>query len=384
MPRAAAVIEYRGKRGLVFRIKYADAAGKQVMETVGAERDGVTRKEAEAELRERLVRVERKGYRRPKPISFREYAERWFREGEKRRQWKPATVRAYKFVRPRLVKTFGSMPLGSIRPRHVVAYVTASELGASTISRDLALLHAIFDSALREELIDSNPALRVERPKQPRRRWRLLEPHEVPAVSKAFTDARARRVFLTLALTGLRRSELQALRWRHVNMLDGTIRVEESKSEEGERLVALPHSLASELADHYRETKFRGDDEFVFANPKLGSKLDDKWYSERFTAALTAAGITDYVRPFHDMRHTALTNLAATGASPIAVMATAGHRSMSTTRRYLHLAGVVFRDDAAALERRLLSTPLSTHLSTPEPISDDPAPLNQASQASAD
>jgi integrase/recombinase XerD len=191
-------------------------------------------------------------------------------------------------------------------------------------------------------------------------------------------------VFLTLALTGLRRSELQALRWRHVNMLDGTIRVEESKSEEGERLVALPHSLASELADHYRETKFRGDDEFVFANPKLGSKLDDKWYSERFTAALTAAGITDYVRPFHDMRHTALTNLAATGASPIAVMATAGHRSMSTTRRYLHLAGVVFRDDAAALERRLLSTPLSTHLSTPEPISDDPAPLNQASQASAD
>jgi Phage integrase family len=56
------------------------------------------------------------------------------------------------------------------------------------------------------------------------------------------------------------------------------------------------------------------------------------------------------------MRHTALTNLAATGASPIAVMATAGHRSMSTTNRYLHLAGVVFRADADALERRLLGS----------------------------
>ena len=75
------------------------------------------------------------------------------------------------------------------------------------------------------------------------------------------------------------------------------------------------------------------------------------------------------------MRHTALTNLAATGASPIAVMATAGHRSMQTTKQYLHLAGVVFREDASALERRLLGevegVESSTHLSESEAISAD-------------
>jgi len=38
-------------------------------------------------------------------------------------------------------------------------------------------------------------------------------------------------------------------------------------------------------------------------------------------------------------------------------MATAGHRSMQTTKQYLHLAGVVFRDDADALSRRLLGVP---------------------------
>jgi site-specific recombinase XerC len=96
-----------------------------------------------------------------------------------RRHWKPATVRAYKFVRARLVDGFGPMPLGAIRPRHIGEWVAESELGASTISRHLALLHAIFDSAEREELIDSNPAKRIERPKMPRRRWRLLEPAEV-------------------------------------------------------------------------------------------------------------------------------------------------------------------------------------------------------------
>ena len=35
-------------------------------------------------------------------------------------------------------------------------------------------------------------------------------------------------------------------------------------------------------------------------------------------------------------------------------MARAGHRNMRTTQTYLHLAGIVFRDEAAALERRLL------------------------------
>jgi integrase len=73
-----------------------------------------------------------------------------------------------------------------------------------------------------------------------------------------------------------------------------------------------------------------------------------------FQKALKAAGVEGRIRSFHDMRHTALTNLAATGASPIAVMATAGHRSMSTTKGYMHLAGVVFRDEASALERSLL------------------------------
>jgi integrase len=67
-----------------------------------------------------------------------------------------------------------------------------------------------------------------------------------------------------------------------------------------------------------------------------------------------AAGITDYIRPFHDARHASLTNGAAAGETPIALMTRAGHRSMQTTKTYLHLAGVVFREEAAALERRML------------------------------
>src|SRR5437867_69867 len=99
MPRGAAVIPYDGKRGRTWRIKYADATGRQVMETIGAERDGVTRAKAEAELRERLVKVERRGWRKPAPLNFKTYADQWFDAGEARRGWKPRTVQQYASVR---------------------------------------------------------------------------------------------------------------------------------------------------------------------------------------------------------------------------------------------------------------------------------------------
>jgi integrase len=169
--------------------------------------------------------------------------------------------------------------------------------------------------------------------------------------------------------------QLERLRWGHVNLLEGTLRVVESKSEEGERLIAISPTLLRELGEQYRETPFKADTDYVFAHPERGTHVCDKWYREHFRAALKSAGIDPAsVRTFHDMRHTALTNLAATGASPIAVMATAGHRSMQTTKRYLHLAGVTFQADADALERRLLgelSTKLSTDLGEPETISHD-------------
>lgn len=75
----------------------------------------------------------------------------------------------------------------------------------------------------------------------------------------------------------------------------------------------------------------------------------------------------------HDLRHTALTNLAAAGASQTALMETAGHRSFQTTQQYIDLAGVVFRDEAEALSRRLLGVPET---------GTNPAQTVQASQSS--
>src|SRR5205814_6799971 len=65
---------YEGKRGVRWRIRYTDAAGKRVLETLGRE-PAWNRRRAEAELRARLVDVERNGYRKPEKLSFAAFAE---------------------------------------------------------------------------------------------------------------------------------------------------------------------------------------------------------------------------------------------------------------------------------------------------------------------
>jgi integrase len=364
--RNSGVIRYEGKRGVVWRIKYVDANGVQIQETLGKESEGWTRKKAKAELRERVVRVEKKNWTKPSALTFAGYADQWFERGQAHRSWSTRTVSGYRGVLTRLKEDLGALSLASIRPSRITEYVAwASEVkkqGPASLNRDITLLHDIFKSAKREELIETNPADDVERPKIVQRKWRILEPAEIRAVLKEFEDEQARTVFLTVALTALRRHELQNLRWRDIILTDPErgpyMRVRKSKSESGVRNIPITPTLADALFEHRSRSPYQGEDELVFCS-KSGRTFDDKTYAEQFRAALKSAGIEDYVRPFHDMRHSSIANDAAAGANPTALMAKAGHSDMKTTKGYLHLAGVVFRDETEALERRLLGASVS-------------------------
>lgn len=124
--------------------------------------------------------------------------------------------------------------------------------------------------------------------------------------------------------------------------------------------------LAEMLWQHRRASAFQGEGELVFCHPQKGKPLDVDTYRVAFAAALTGAAITEHVRPFHDLRHASLTNGAAAGETPIALMTRAGHANMSTTQTYLHLAGVVFPDEAKRLEERFASptTEVGTEVGT--------------------
>jgi integrase len=390
MPASSGVIEYEGKRGKVFRIKYRDADGKQVMETVGSAREGMTSTKAAKMRRQRLGEVD-KGWRKPDPATFAVTVPEWLAALGAEKNWETSTAAQYVSIIRRLNEWFGPMMFAAIRPSDIVAYKTAKlgKLAGATVSRDLSILHSIFAWGVVTERIDRNPTTGVPHPAAAKRKGNALRPEEVQALARAFDDEQDRLVFLTLVLTGLRRSELQSLTWSDVDLIDNRLRVVDSKTETGQRSVALPPSLAERLWQRRRSSPYRGDTDRVFCHPDAGSVYRYETFAEALKRAYKAAELDfpEGMRCMHDLRVTSITNDAIAGANPVALMTKAGHASMSTTRRYLRLAGTVFPEEAEALERRMLgfsSTEPSTRLSEPDPTEEESASLNHAVDAPAD
>jgi integrase len=378
--RNGSVIRYTGKRGGTWSIRYRDADGRRVSETLGRELDGWDKKMATEALRERLVDVKREGRRKLEPVTFATFARAWLESYPATKDLKRSTTEGYtSIIEGHLIPEFGRLQLAAIDARELERYLARKQaLAPRTRNRHLNLLHSLMKAGEGRGLVRSNPVSAVERPREPRRRWTILSPTEVGRVERAFAElaeegegeerafaAQARVVFLTVVSAGLRRGEVLGLRWRDVSLADpagATLRVRETwvrgapdtpKSEKSERTIALGERLASELFDHRARTAYQGDDERVFCNPLTGRPLDPKRYAATLRLALKRAKVDGKLRPFHDGRHTSITNAAAAGTSPAALMARAGHSVFKTTQGYIDLAGETFREEAEPLEERL-------------------------------
>ncbi len=382
MPSGAAVIRYAGKRGVSWRLKYRDASGRQIMETLGRSPEW-NRRKADAALRHRLADVEREGFERPKPLDFATFADTWLAEYPDARGLKHSTRRGYEIILERHLKpTLGRVRLADIDVSEVERLVVAKRraaLSPATVNRVLNVLSLILNAAIRRGLVRVNVVSLIDRPKEARRRWRILSPVEVRKIEAEFSALiqeaeterdRAdlivtRRLFLFHMGTAVRRGEAAGLRWRSVFLADPSgpvLRVEETwvrsrtetpKSEAGRRTISLGRKIAAELWEHRGWSQYDGDDDYVFPNPRTGSPFDANRYGELLRLALRRAGIEENIRPSHELRHSSITNAAAAGTSPEALMSRAGHSSYATTRRYIDLAGERFRAEADRLEDRL-------------------------------
>jgi integrase len=258
---------------------------------------------------------------------------------------------------------------------------------ASAASSGGSILHSIFAWAVATERADRNPCNGIRHPQKPKWRGQALRPEEVQALLRAFGDEQARRVFLTLVLTGIRAAELQALRWADVDLIENRLRVVTSKTKTGERSIALPPMLAEKLWQHRRTTSYKADQDRVFCHAERGSVYRSEWFKAALEEACKGAGIMlpPGFRKMHDLRVTSITNGVRADENSVKLQARAGHSNFVTTQRYIDLAGVVFHDEAAALADRMLglSTERSTRLAEPQPVSDDAARLESTAAASA-
>src|SRR3954451_25281523 len=190
MPRGANVVRYQGRRGAVWRIRYRDAAGRQVQETLGPEPPWTERK-AKRELGQRLATVA-EGFRKPERVTFCDFAARFVREYLPGRNLKQTTIENYRYILDgHLVPYFGDLVLTEVeaRPELIDGYIAlkAEEgLSPKTIQNHLLLLSVMLRRALVWRLIRSNPVLSIDRPKLVQPEMSVLTETEIARVASAY------------------------------------------------------------------------------------------------------------------------------------------------------------------------------------------------------
>ena len=212
-----------------------------------------------------------------------------------------------------------------------------------TIARRLSALRRFYQHLEREGRISNNPCDRVDAPRLGRPLPDVLSEQEVERLLAApdldtASGLRDRAMLEVLYATGLRVSELVGLRPEQVNLVQGVLRVVGKGGKE--RLVPLGEPAVDWLERFLREG--RADILGVKRTSALfptsrGSAMTRQafWYLvKRYSVR---AGISRDISP-HTLRHAFATHLLDHGADLRVVQMLLGHRDISTTQIYTHIA----------------------------------------------
>jgi integrase/recombinase XerD len=216
-------------------------------------------------------------------------------------------------------------------------------LRASSQARLHSSLKRFYQFAVRANRIVSDPTLKLDRPKRAQRFPKTLSEDDVEALLGAPDlqtplGLRDRAMLEVLYATGLRVSELVALKLVEVSLDMGVVRVIGKGSKE--RLVPLGEVAADFLARYLREArpallKARTSDA-VFVTPRGGPMTRQAFWA--LVKRHAARAIPGRILSPHTLRHAFATHLINHGADLRVVQLLLGHADISTTQIYTHVA----------------------------------------------
>jgi len=255
--------------------------------------------------------------------------------------------------------------LANLTPKDIQDFYTEQlkRVKATTVIAYHANIHSALAYAVDLELIPTNPADRVKRPKKERYEGSYYAGEELNELFAAAKGSDLELPILFGAFYGLRRSEIIGLKWDAIDFTNNTITikhtvttciidgkrriVEKDRAKSKASLRTLPlvpefHERLLQLkAEQETNRKLCGssysmdDYGYLFVDP-MGKLIDPERLSRKFPAFLT----THQMRKirFHDLRHSCASLLLANGVPMKQIQEWLGHSDFSTTANfYAHL-----------------------------------------------
>ncbi|MDI6617862.1 MAG: site-specific integrase [Clostridiales bacterium] len=336
--------------------------------TIDGKTEAAKMRKAKIELAKFVAEVDSNTYIEPAKMTFNDLCTKWIKDyGET--NLAPKTLFRYKeMLNSRILPAMGHLKIEKIKPLHLVEFYKNLQesgirkdgkpggLSAQTIKHHHRLIHAIFETAVKEwDLLAVNPAANIKPPKVPKCEAKFYEEADIKALLAALDTLPESKLKYKLAVyidisTGLRLGELMGLKWGHINMQTGIISIVEAtqylpkmgtfekspKTVTSNRVLVLPAITLSMLKNYkLQQNEYRlkmgslwNNTDFVFTQ-RNGSPMNTYTFSRWFPKFLKSHNLKKIT--FHQLRHTNATMLLSSGMDLKTVSKLLGHANISTT-----------------------------------------------------
>jgi len=236
--------------------------------------------------------------------------------------------------------------LRHVRPTDVARFIAklkAAGLAPRSRARALSAVRMFHRFLVVENYAEFNPTSVIESPRVPGKLPSVLSIKDVDALLSApsgnsLTDIRDRAMLQLLYATGLRVSELIAIKRSDVNLQAGYLMT--SGKGEKERLIPVGDAATSAIRDYLLVNSANptlAGERSLFLT-RLGSSMSRQAFWNIVKKRALEAGILQSISP-HTLRHSFATHLLENGADLRSVQMMLGHADLATTQIYTHVSG---------------------------------------------
>jgi integrase/recombinase XerD len=203
------------------------------------------------------------------------------------------------------------------------------KLAASSLCPAIGALRFLYRVTLKRDWSDEDFPL----PKKPVRLPVILSFDEVKTFFDAIPSLKYRAILMTAYAAGLRISEVAHLKATDIDSQRMVIRVNQGKNRK-DRYVMLSPRLLEILRTYWLDAHPR---DWLFPGDIPGHPISADAIRQACNRARQRSGIQKSITP-HSLRHAFATHLLETGTDVRRIQLLMGHRSLSTTSRYLRIA----------------------------------------------